>query len=128
LVENSNFVQPHKLINHRRYTFINGGKDGQGFSEPTYVEGIEILKEIEAIFVEGSKSDTNTIFIYSLASAIREVIRTYEQGIAKIYYAIMKKVEFSHELERSLAEILAFVWLTNITWTIGMLGGKFVVP
>jgi len=121
LVENSNFVEPHILLNHQRYTFVNGGKEGQAFSKPTHTEGIELLTEINRIRERGLKFKTNAEFIDALAHAIRETMETSEVRIKKTYFSIIERIGLTdHLLAKNLTEIFAFVFLTNITWTIGL--------
>lgn len=67
MIINSNFVEPSKLTNHKRYTFIKKGIFGQPFSDPIKIETLNIMNEIEKKRRETKSSDNNVRFINELA-------------------------------------------------------------
>jgi hypothetical protein len=80
LVENSNFVKAHKLQWHQRYTFVQAGKDGYACSEPSNVEGIDILKEIHRMLDESTRFENNVQFLNGLAKDIKMVVEELVRG------------------------------------------------
>jgi hypothetical protein len=121
LVENSNFVQPHKLVGHNRYTFIADQPEGKAFSEPTKVTGIDLLKEVERLSINQLPFKDNFQFITSLAYDIKEIILSLEnKQFTTWYYNILEKTRhYEHSLATSLATIFAFNFYANTSWSIG---------
>ena len=119
LVENSNFVKAHKLQGHQRYTFVKAGKDGYACSEPSRVEGIDILKEIRRAIEEPTRFENNVQFLNGLAKDIKMVAEELGER-AKGFYAIRENIGSpEHELGSSIITILAFNLFANTAWGIG---------
>jgi len=118
LVENSNFVQPHDLNGHDCYTFLHRGKTGKAFSEPKEVERYNLLESITDLFEKENESKTNTQFIFMTAERIAKVVSEADRRLRSYYYQIVENFEFRNELAISFVRILAFVYLTSISWGI----------
>ena len=129
LIENSNFVQPHRLRGHERYTFIRGGKNGQAFSEPVKIEGTDILTEIDRMFERSIEFKNNVQFVNLLAREIQEVIQELDEETRENYYSIRRAVGSpEHEFGNSILSILIFTYFTNTTWGIGYQPNKEIDP
>lgn len=129
LIENSNFVQPHRLHGHERYSFIRGGKDGQAFSQPAKVEGVNILVEIDRMFTRPIKFENNVQFVNEIAKEIKKVIQESDERTKESYFVLQRAITLpEHELGRSLITILIFTYFTNTTWGIGYSINKKVDP
>jgi hypothetical protein len=119
LIENSNFVKAHKLQGHQRYTFVQAGKDGFALSEPSNVEGMDLLKEIRRMLEEPTKFENDVQFLVALAKDITIVMKELGEK-AEGFYTIQKNMGASdHELGRSIKTILAFILFANTVWGIG---------
>jgi len=119
IVENSNFVQPRRLRGHRRYTFIQSGKDGYACSEPRKIEGLDILKEIHRMLDQPDQFENNVQFLNNLAKDIKMVIEELDETTRKGFFAIRESMGYSdHELGRSVTTIFAFNLFANTTWGI----------
>lgn len=60
LIENSNFCQASKLVNHKKYTYSEAGNQGIGFSEPENIISFnfnEKIKQLSQIKGEGENSN-----------------------------------------------------------------------
>jgi len=120
LIKNSNFVQPHILNGHQRYTFINSGNIGKAFSYHANIESINLIKEIDRIFETGEQFNNNTDFIYSLYRSIIKVVEDFEDDYRVIFKLISESIKIpQHELARIIINILIFTFVTNIVWGIG---------
>jgi len=129
LIENSNFVQPHRLRGHERYTFIRGGKDGEAFSEPAKIEGINFLTEIDRMFESSIEFKNNVQFVNMLAREIKKVIQELDERTRESYFSIQRAVGLpEHELGSSVLSILIFTYFTNTTWGIGYQINKEIDP
>jgi len=119
LVKNSNFVRPRSMKGHEKYTFVRGGRNGRGYSEPEELPLVDILKEIDTRVANNSESGSNTEFLFLLSAQIGNVAAEFPQEFAKIYAAMMRLIEFpQHELAGSISSILAFTFLTNLSWSV----------
>jgi len=120
LVDNSNFVQPHDLNGHRRYTFTSSGKEGQPFSEHVDIEGLFLLEEIDRMFQRATDFKNNTDFIYSLSKRILVVIEESDEELKEGYTSMMEYLRTpEHRLARAITSILVYTYITNISWGIG---------
>lgn len=120
LVDNSNFVQPHDLNGHQRYTFTSSGKTGKAFSERREVERLFLLEEVHRMFKRVIDFESNTDFIYSLSSRIVTIIEESSEELKEGYSLMMKYITTpQHELARAITGILVYTYLTNISWGIG---------
>ena len=120
LIESSNFVQPHRLRGHKRYTFIQGGKNGQAFSDPEKIEGITLLTEIDKMFERSIEFENNIRFMNMLARGIRSAIQELEKKTRESYFALERAIGLpDHELGRNIMTTLIFTYFTNTTWGIG---------
>jgi hypothetical protein len=120
LVENSNFVQPIVLNGHKRYTFVKSGKDGIPFSEPKKTLGISLLEEIDKLSERQMPFESNSGFITSLYKNVREVVDKSSEEFREGYYLILESAgPLEHNLARSLAGILTFCFMVNVSWAIG---------
>lgn len=118
LVENSNFVQPHNLNGHDCYTFINRGTLGKAFSESKEVKNYNLLESITSFFEKKTEATTNTQFIFLTAKKIERVVNEANEKFQSYYYQITENFEFRNDLAISFAHILAFIYLTNVSWGI----------
>jgi len=117
IVKNSNFVEPHKLLGHEKYTFIESGKIGKVHSETYEVESIDLLESID--YLDSLyEYKTNTEFIYSLSSSINEIIPELNEEFQVIYYSYQEELSFYHDLPNSLFSIRLFLALTHLKWNI----------
>lgn len=129
LIENSNFVQPHRLRGHERYSFIRGGKNGQAFSEPAKIEGLDILAEIDRMFKRSIEFKTNVQFVNALAREVKKVLEEVEEETRRDYFAIERAIGLpEHELGRNVMTILIFALFTNTTWGMGYQIRKEINP
>lgn len=117
LVTMSNFVQPHKLKDHQRYTFIKGGKDGEVHSEPKHVEGIILTEEIDKLLERKPVFTNNTDLLYSTSSAILRVVEGLDKDFRSAFEKFVKVTMVpDHSLAVHLKKIIIFIWLTGINW------------
>lgn len=89
LVENTNFARPYDLDGHDVYTFVKGGIHGKAFSEePTEIECVNLLREVERREEKHPPFVKNTDFIFALSKKIQEVVEesreTFREGYSKI--------------------------------------------
>ena len=120
LIENSNFVRPHRLHGHQRYTFVQGGKNGYAFSEGAKIEGTDILSEIDRMFEKPIDFENNVQFVNILAKEIRRVMEESESRTRWDWSTIERAIEYPrHELGSSVMTILIFNLFTNTLWGIG---------
>ncbi len=120
LVENSNFVKPSRLNNHRRYTFIESGKAGKAFSKFEGIPKTDIFNELDKLFDIRNESRSNSDFIISLSKAINRVVEEAKQDFRAIYSQAIEYLGLpQHSFGRSLIQISAFMIITNISWLIG---------
>jgi hypothetical protein len=93
--------------------------DGFAYSEPSKVEGIDILKEIHRMLDESTRFENNVQFLNGLAKDIMIVVKELDEK-AKGFFAIRENMGFpEHELGNSIATILTFNVFANTTWGIG---------
>lgn len=119
LIEHSNFVQPSRLSNHTRYTFINGRDPGEGFSEHVKVPNVSLLEKIDTLLNSNANDLSNSQFIKSLASVINQVMGKADENFRTNYESMLKRFNPpEHQFGHSIAEILSFLLTTNINWLI----------
>ena len=125
LVENSNFVQPHDLKGHERYTFINSRKKGKAFSEPVDIERLVLLEEIyKRLSKERIEFRSNTDFIHSLSKKIMEVMEESDKEFREGFISMTEYISAGantpiHKLAKSVMRILIFTFMTDISWGVG---------
>lgn len=121
LVENSNFVQPHDLNGHQRYTFVNRGNVGAAYSkEPVAIKILDISKKIDEMRKAKTEFKTNVAFLSSLADQITDTMKVMPSEFQKVHYSMLDILELpEHELPRSVAIVSLFAYLANITWAVG---------
>ncbi|MBA7652011.1 hypothetical protein ES703_59840 [subsurface metagenome] len=120
LIENSNFVKPHKLNDHKRYSFINGGDVGKAFSNHVDIEGIDLIKEIDRMFEVAEQFKNNSDFLYSLYESIIKIVENLEEDYRIGFELILKYIKIpQHKLAMSIINILIFIFVTNTVWSIG---------
>lgn len=117
LVENSNFAKPSLLNGHHKYSFVNGGKLGKAFSEPTEVPNSDLLKEIDRLSESKIEHQSNTRFIKNTASLLNGIAEESHDEFKKIYNLALKSFnQTEHELGKSLTQIFSFLFITGISW------------
>ena len=120
LVQNSNFVQPHNLIGHHRYTFVHDKEGGHARSEPAKIEGINLLYEMGNLLQKHTNFIDNVQFILHLSKNIEMTIESLDQKPNRWFYKIKDAIKYSeHQLARSFATIFAFNLFANTAWGIG---------
>ena len=121
LIDNSNFIKPHDLNGHQRYTFVSSGKNGEAFSEPEdEIEGLILLEEINRMFDREIEFRSNTDFLYSLSTKILRVIEESDKEVREGFILITEYIRApQHELARSIINILTFTFITSLSWGIG---------
>jgi len=120
LILNSNFVQPHSLKGHTRYTFIRGGKGGKACSEAEKIEGVNILDEFGRMFERFTEFENNVVFVNKLAEKVRTVIKELESADRENYFILERNIGLpEHEFGRSIMTTLIFAYFINTTWRIG---------
>jgi hypothetical protein len=118
-IENSNFVQPHNLRGHTRYTFVSGGRYGKAFSDPKDVEGVDLLENIAQMFERVTDFRSNTEFIFSLSKRISAIVAESDRSFRETYASVISSIaDFEQQFAFSFMSIIAFVYLTNISWAI----------
>lgn len=119
LVENSNFAKPSWLNGHHKYSFINRGKHGKAFSEPTEIPNLDLLKEIDKLSESKTEEQSNKKFIKNTASLLNGIAEESDNNFRDDYSKAQKYFKQSdHELARSLTQISAFLFVTGISWSI----------
>jgi hypothetical protein len=119
-IENSNYVEPHKVQGRSQYTFIQRGRNGCAFSEPVPVEGVDLLDRIQSMEKQQSSFEDNAQFIYSLEKDIQMVIKDLAEPLRKRLYFIRDSNRSpDHPLGAALVTILSFSLFANVTWAIG---------
>jgi len=120
LVQNSNFCQPHDLIGHYRYTFVQNMKNGHACSEPAEVEGIDLLHEMGKLLEKPAPFEDNVQFLVQLAKNIEVSIGDLRHETGIWFNLIKDAMTYpEHRLARSIATILAFNFSVNTSWEIG---------
>jgi len=118
LVDNSNFVQPHVLQGHRRYTFANPGGSGIAFSEPVKVKELNLRQALGQMREREPVFRSNSEFLSKLSWQINEVLKVLPEELREVQRSMMEHVP-DHQLARSIATISSFTYVTNITWGVG---------
>jgi len=120
--EKSNFVRPTSLSGRERFTFIEGGRTGKAFSdEAEDVQSIALLDDFSQMLKGLEYPESNSGFLLSLSRSLGEVVeKTKYIGLRENYAKMMEQYELpKHELGKSLVRISVFLFLTNISWSIG---------
>ena len=130
IIKNSNFVKSSCLNSHNVYSFVNGGNHGYGFSKPSEIPTVDIIKEIKRLKPYDVKL-SNSEFIKSLANTIEDIVTNLDYNILKFNWKeiinfILKRLEMlkNHERKKldpsikNLIKIFAFLYLTNLSWLI----------
>jgi len=121
LIQKSNFVQPHILRNHSRYTFAKSGNYGIPCSEPTKIESTDLFKEIDRLWERETEFNTNTEYIYDLARKTQEVMQDTENEYNRVFNSIIEYANsFEQKLEKSLVKIISFFFIMNTSWNVGL--------
>lgn len=118
LIENTNFVEPHQLEGHNCYTFVNGGKIGKACSEPKNIESLNLLKYIDQMLEKETDFRSNSEFIHSLSKKVTLVMQESFEGLKDIYERIVERSMIGNSLANSFNNILTFVALTNLSWSV----------
>ena len=106
---------------HIRYTFVGGGSYGKTFSKPKEVEGINLLEKIARMFERVTVSASNTEFIFSLSKRIDAVVAESDERFRATYNSMIRSfVNFEQEFAFSFMRINVFIYLTNISWAVGV--------
>lgn len=119
LIENSNFIQPHKLQNHKKYTFINSGNVGKAFSKPTDIEGLNIINYINRMSKSQKEFNNNLEFLLSLNKSLEKVIMEFDDEYKRIFMSMKKTIKIpNYEIAIAFKNILLFTFITNTRWFI----------
>ena len=116
LIENSNYVKPRSLNSHSRWTYVKGGIIGLAFSEPSEVESISILRELERI--KGLQYKNNSEFIIETSRILIETIREIEYYRGAFFRTLESFYVPEHPLGKALTSIYVALFLTRIAWGI----------
>lgn len=120
LVENTNSAEPHRMHGHQRYAFVEAGKAGEAFSEPSRIPPTNILEMIDTLQEREIPFDTNSGFLNSLAQnilSIREQTQSEFWSLFDETYNSLRVPE--NEFGRNMLRIGLFVFMTNVSWSIG---------
>jgi hypothetical protein len=119
LISNSNFVQPHILQKHERYSFAQSGVGGYACSEPRRIGRMDLLSEIQSLMGK-SEFENNIQFVHRLAHDVKTVIEELDETEREGFFAVLKIMDHpDHMLGIDISTILAFNIFANTTWGIG---------
>ena len=120
MVENTNFVKSKILGSHKRYTFIQSGKNGLAFSKPNEISSIEILEETNKLIDEAQYYEDNIKFIEILSKKIHLLIEDIDYKTRNDFYTLKEQIRFpENNLGYNIFNIQTFNMVTNTTWAIG---------
>lgn len=79
ILDYSNFAKAVDLQGHHRNTYISSGTHSIACSEPEEIENINILKLLESLSVQSTKTDNinNEEFIIDFSSKIKNIVSEY---------------------------------------------------
>ncbi|MEH8130340.1 hypothetical protein [Aeromonas veronii] len=123
-IQNSNFCQPSKLINHKAYTYISPGTIGIAHSKPESVESKHLLNELERLSKTEINEDLkNTDFVSSSCELIEKSLKPQDKYIT-LYNEIVKDLDEyqpeSPKLLRDLYRLSAFKFVTGTNLYFGV--------
>ncbi len=123
-IQNSNFCQPSKLINHKAYTYIELGTIGIAHSKPESVESKHLLNELERLSrAEIKEYLKNTDFISSSCELIEKSLRSQEK-YRTLYNEIVKDLDERQpeapKFLRDLYRLSAFKFVTGTNLYFGV--------
>jgi len=124
-IQNSNFCQPSRLVNHKAYTYINSGTQGIAHSEPEKVESKHILHELERLSEQKHSTDMkNTDFISNTCALIEASMKNQEK-LMVLYNDIVEDLDEHQkdapQLLRDLYRLSVFKFVsgTNLYFGVG---------
>lgn len=121
-IQNSNYVQPHKLQDHYQYTFVKSGKDGCAFSEPSPIEGLNLLRRLAQMEENTRLYEDNIQFLQATARSIKEVIMELDEQSKYRFQTIQRSSHMpDSEFGSNIITILNFNLFANTSWGIGFI-------
>lgn len=118
-IQNSNYVQPHKLQGHYQCTFVESGKDGYAFSKPSRIEGVDLLRSL-AQMQNNNLYENNLQFLQTTARSIKKVILELDEQSQYRFRTIQESSHLpDNEFGKNITTILNFNLFANTSWGIG---------
>lgn len=119
-IKNSNFCQPHKLVGHSSYTYVDAGTTGIAHSEPEEVESKSLIGELQRLSQKESRNDfSNSEFVARTCDLVEESLIEQEMLMMQ-YFAIVKDLDsYQDEAPKLLRDlyrlsVFKFISGTNI--------------
>lgn len=119
IIENSNYVKPHQLQHHSRYTFSASGKQGKAFSDPERIESVELIEEIRKLVSQRRDYQNNSELIYHTSKIMFEILME-TQRFTNFIELINRYSEYMHRLAIAVMKTQIFTSITNLCWSIGL--------
>lgn len=118
-IQNSNYVQPNVLQGHYQYTFVERGKNGCAFSQPTFTEGVDLLKRLEQM-KDIKHFENNLEFLRFSVKSIKDVIYSLDEESQRRFQTIQNSSQFpDNEFGSNIITMLNFNLFANTSWGIG---------
>jgi len=118
LVRNSNFVRPVDLNGHDKYTFVLGGSDGFGYSDPRRVRSTDLIKEIDKLSESSPLFRSNAEFLTDCSNQMTHVMSGFPE-LAEAHSSLMQLIEVPQDsLAKSVISIRSFALLLGVSWSV----------
>ncbi len=92
VVSKTNFCQPHRLINHRRYTYTEAGSHGIAHSEPEEIQSKHFLEELERLYsLERTEVISNSEFLLQSCQIVESSLEKQSE-LKKLYFQILSSL------------------------------------
>lgn len=128
-IQKSNFCQPHKLIGHNAYTYIDAGITGIAHSEPEEVESKYLLQELQRLSQsEGKKKISNSEFVTKSCDLVEYSLKN-QKKLMDLYTEIVRDLDQKQaeapKLLRDLYRLSVFRFVTGTNLYFGVQEGSF---
>ena len=121
VVADSNFVRPRRLDGHKTYSFLRGGITGKAHSKSEDVPSISLLEEIDSGLSRALEFRSNSVFLNSFAEVIRGIMIEAAPDFKATYNLMLENSGSSEStFETNMVRIMAFTFLMNLSWYVGV--------
>lgn len=121
LVNRSNFCQPSKVADHRRYSFADPGNKGIGHSEPREIVSFDFYEQLRSFPQQAEPIADNMAFLLRLGHQVDAAMEA-SPGFRNRFDEVVGSLHADPDsaLHQAMASISAFNFVVGTRWFVAM--------